>query len=97
MKPAETADSGVRRTRPCLLYRDTALDDISSYSLRLIDFYGKSVDAKLDEDSVIREFRITAASGKTYDTKHYNLKSNNAIRGMLKHLRQTRNDENAWK
>lgn len=29
--------------------------------------------AELSEDSVIRDFRITAADGKTYDTKHYNL------------------------
>ncbi len=28
---------------------------------------------ELEEDSVIRNFRITAEDGKTYDTKHYNL------------------------
>jgi hypothetical protein len=30
-------------------------------------------DGELQEESVIRNFRITAADGKTYDTQHYNL------------------------
>lgn len=30
-------------------------------------------DSELQEDSVIRNFRVTAADGKTYDTQHYNL------------------------
>lgn len=30
-------------------------------------------DSELQKDSVIRNFRITAADGKSYDTKHYNL------------------------
>jgi hypothetical protein len=30
-------------------------------------------DSELEEDSVIRNFRITAADGKNYNTKHYNL------------------------
>lgn len=30
-------------------------------------------DGELEADSVIRNFRITAADGKTYDTQHYNL------------------------
>jgi hypothetical protein len=34
------------------------------------------VDNELQEDSVIRNFRITAADGKTYDTQHYNIAAN---------------------
>ena len=30
-------------------------------------------DSELQEDSVIRKFRITAADGKSYDTQHYSL------------------------
>jgi len=40
-----------------------------------INYHLKKVfsDKEIDEDSVIRNFRITAADGKFYDTKHYNL------------------------
>ena len=40
-----------------------------------INYHLKKVfdDSELAEDSVIRNFRITAADGKSYDTKHYNL------------------------
>ena len=40
-----------------------------------INYHPKKVfsDSELKEDSVIRNFRITAADGKTYDTQHYNL------------------------
>ena len=32
-------------------------------------------DGELVEDSVIRKYVITAADGKNYDTKHYNLQT----------------------
>jgi len=40
-----------------------------------INYHLKKIfsDSELQEDSVIRNFRITAADGKSYDTKHYNL------------------------
>lgn len=40
-----------------------------------INYHLKKVftDHELQEDAVIRNFRITAADGKTYDTRHYNL------------------------
>jgi len=40
-----------------------------------VNYHLKKVfkDSELEEQAVIREFLITAADGKTYDTKHYNL------------------------
>jgi hypothetical protein len=40
-----------------------------------INYHLKKVfsDSELQEDAVIRNFRITAADGKNYNTKHYNL------------------------
>ncbi len=40
-----------------------------------INYHLKKVftDSELEEASVIRNFRITAGDGKSYDTKHYNL------------------------
>lgn len=40
-----------------------------------INYHIKKIfeDSELSEDSVIRNFRITATDGKSYDTKHYNL------------------------
>ncbi|MCL2161615.1 MAG: virulence RhuM family protein [Betaproteobacteria bacterium] len=43
--------------------------------VRTINYHLKKVfsDSELQEDSVIQNFRITAADGKSYDTQHYNL------------------------
>lgn len=40
-----------------------------------INYHLKKVfaDSELEEEAVIRNFRITAADGKSYDTQHYNL------------------------
>jgi hypothetical protein len=40
-----------------------------------VNYHLKKVfsDSELEENSVIRNFRITAADGKKYNTKHYNL------------------------
>jgi hypothetical protein len=40
-----------------------------------VNYHLKKVfaDNELQENSVLRNFRITAADGKTYDTQHYNL------------------------
>ena len=42
--------------------------------VRTINYHLRKVfkDRELQEDSVIRKFRITAADGKNYDTGHYN-------------------------
>lgn len=41
-----------------------------------INYHLKKIfaDGELDENSVIRKFRITASDGKSYNTNHYNLK-----------------------
>jgi len=43
--------------------------------VRTINYHLKNVfsNSELEEDSVIRNIRITAADGKSYDTKHYKL------------------------
>jgi hypothetical protein len=48
------------------------LNDVETHT---INYHLKKVfaDSELQEDSVIRNFRITAADDKTYNTKHYNL------------------------
>ena len=50
----------------------SVLYDVETHT---VNYHIKKVlsDNELQEDSVIRNFRITAADGKTYDTKHYNL------------------------
>jgi hypothetical protein len=49
-----------------------ALYDVETHT---VNYHLKKVfsDSELQEDAVIRNFRITAADGKNYNTKHYNL------------------------
>ena len=48
------------------------LYDVATHT---INYHLKKVfsDSELQEKSVIRNFRITAAAGKSYNTKHYSL------------------------
>ena len=48
------------------------LYDVTTHT---INYHLKKIfaDYELDEDSVIRKFRITAKDGKNYNTRHYNL------------------------
>ena len=43
--------------------------------VRTVNYHVKKIfsDSELQEDSVIRKFRITAADGKSYSTNHYSL------------------------
>lgn len=43
-------------------------------------------DSEIDEQSVIRNFRITAHDGKIYNTKHYNLKAIIAVGHKVKRI-----------
>ena len=49
--------------------------------VRTVSYHLKTIftDSELDEKSVLQDFRITAADGKTYETKHYNLSATIAV------------------
>lgn len=51
------------------------LSDLFDKNVRTISEHINNVfkEGELDKDSAIRNFRIAAADGKAYDTKHYNL------------------------
>lgn len=40
----------------------------------------------MDENAVIRKFRITAADGKTYNTNHYNLRGIIAVGSLITNM-----------
>jgi hypothetical protein len=49
--------------------------ELYTVDVRTVNEHLKNIylEQELEENSVIRNFRITAVDGKTYDTKHYNL------------------------
>jgi hypothetical protein len=51
------------------------LGQLYDVNVRTVSEHLKKIfsDSELQEDSVIRKFRITASDGKTYNTQHYNL------------------------
>jgi hypothetical protein len=51
------------------------MSQLYDVDLRTINYHLKKVfsDSELEETSVIRNFRITANDGKSYNTQHYNL------------------------
>jgi hypothetical protein len=51
------------------------LSELFQKDVRTINEHIQNIleERELEADSVIREFRITAADGKSYDTQHYNL------------------------
>jgi hypothetical protein len=59
--------------------------------VRTISEHLKNIFAsgELDEDSVIRKFRITAAGGKSYATSHYNLYANISVGHLVNSVRAT--------
>jgi hypothetical protein len=68
------ADANVWLTQKML----AALYDVD---VRTVNYHLKKVfaDKELDENSVIRNFRITAADGKNYNTQHYSLAGSIAV------------------
>lgn len=74
---ASSGDSGVE-----VVYADEnvwltqkMLGALYNVETNTINYHLKKVfaDSELIEDSVVRNFRITAADGKSYNTKHYNI------------------------
>jgi len=52
-----------------------------------INYHLKTIfeDSEIEENSVVRNFRITASDGKTYDTKHYSLSAHRRrLQGQLR-------------
>jgi hypothetical protein len=76
---ASTGDSGdsveMRYENENIWLTQKMMAALYDVDVRTVNYHVKKVfdDSELQEDSVIRNFRITAADGKSYDTKHYAL------------------------
>jgi hypothetical protein len=60
--------------------------DVRTINEHLLNIF---TDSELNEDSVIRNFRITATDGKTYNTKHYSLEAIIAVGYKVNSARAT--------
>lgn len=88
---AATGDGGVD-----VIYADEniwlsqkMMGTLYSVETNTINYHLKKIfsDSELAEDSVIRNFRITAQDGKDYQTKHYNLSAVIAVGYKVNALR----------
>ena len=59
-----------------------------------INYHLKKIftDREVDENSVIRKFRITAADGKMYNTNHYNLSAVIAVGNKVERFASQKDD-----
>jgi len=67
------------------------MSELFQKDVRTINEHIKNIfsEGELDINSVIRNFRITAADGKTYDTQHYNLDAIISVGYRVKSIRGT--------
>ena len=67
------------------------MGDLFDKNVRTVSEHIRNVfkEGELDESSVIRNFRITAADVKTYDTQFYNLDVIISVGAREEHLRHT--------
>jgi hypothetical protein len=57
------------------------MGELYGVNVRTVSEHLKNIfaDNELEQDAVIRNFRITAADGKNYNTQHYNLSATIAV------------------
>lgn len=72
---AESQQVEVRLEGETVWLTQKQMAELFDKSVRTVSEHIRNIfrEGELEEDAVIRNFRITAADGKTYDTAHYNL------------------------